>query len=236
MYERLLRQPYFQGMSKDNITAILDKVKLEFKRFKTGEVIARQSSPCNDITMLINGTVVASRTPQNGCYTFFEEIEAPFAFEPNSLFGLKACYKNTYHAKEECDILVINKSYIFTEFARHEIFLMNILNLTSQRTQQKEKHIWKDRSMNIPEKIADFFASRSELPDGRKALKTKMEDMAAILGETRINISRALNELQTRGAVELKRKEIIVPSLKKLIAEAENIGTEKPAKQPTEQI
>ncbi|MBR6805039.1 MAG: winged helix-turn-helix domain-containing protein, partial [Bacteroidaceae bacterium] len=33
---------------------------------------------------------------------------------------------------------------------------------------------------------------------------------------TRINVSRTLNGFQQKGLVELRRKEIIIPSLKKL--------------------
>ena len=43
-----------------------------------------------------------------------------------------------------------------------------------------------------------------------------MERLASLLCETRLNISKALNEMQEAGLLELRRKEIVVPSLKKL--------------------
>ena len=44
-----------------------------------------------------------------------------------------------------------------------------------------------------------------------------MERLASILCETRLNISKSLNELQEAGLVELHRKEIFIPSLNKLM-------------------
>ena len=65
-------------------------------------------------------------------------------------------------------------------------------------------------------KIIDFIATRAEVQDGCKTLQIKMEDLADILDETRINVSSALNLLQKKGLVELRRKEIHIPSFKLL--------------------
>jgi CRP-like cAMP-binding protein len=43
-----------------------------------------------------------------------------------------------------------------------------------------------------------------------------MEDLATLLDDRRINVSRMLNELQAEGLVTLRRKEIEIPALEKL--------------------
>ena len=91
-----------------------------------------------------------------------------------------------------------------------------MLNLVSQRVQQKTAQIWNMREMGIAEKIVNFMLYRTEQLDGCKTLQVKMGDLATILGETRINVSRTLNAFQQGGVVELRRKEIIIPSLRKL--------------------
>ena len=40
-----------------------------------------------------------------------------------------------------------------------------------------------------------------------------MEELANLIDETRINVSHALNDLQKRDIVQLRRKEILVPAL-----------------------
>ena len=217
MYENLMCLPYFQGMSKDEITGILDKVKLEFTRYTDGELIAMQHSPCNSLAMLIRGTLISTCTSPEKDYTLIEEITTPFAFEPYSMFGINPVHRCTYHAKGDCDILTINKQYLFSEFSKYNIFLMNLLNLLSQRAQQKNSQIWNQRPMSLSDKIIEFVAIRAEQQDGSKTLMVKMEDLAALLGETRINISRTLNLFQQKGIVELKRKEIHIPSFKKFL-------------------
>ena len=208
--------PYFQGMSKDEITSILDKVKLVFTRHADGERIAAQGSPCNSLTLLVRGTLTSKCVSPDGRYTLTEELTTPFAFEPYSLFGLSPTYRNSYYAKGECDILTIEKSYLFNEFSRYDIFMMNIMNILCQRVQQKNAQIWNARRLPMTEKIIEFIAVRAESPEGCKTLQIKMDDLADILDETRINVSTALNKLQKSGLIELRRKEIHIPSFKLL--------------------
>ena len=44
-----------------------------------------------------------------------------------------------------------------------------------------------------------------------------MEDLAVLTDDTRINVSKVLNELQQQKLIELSRKKIIIPDMEKLI-------------------
>lgn len=225
MYESLMCLPYFQGMSKDEITSILDKVKLIFTRYADGKRVIAQGTPCNSLTLLVRGSLTSKCVSPDGRYTLIEELTPPFAFEPYSLFGLSPTYKNSYYANGECDILTIDKSYLFNEFSRYDIFMMNIMNILCQRVQQKNAQIWNARRMPMTEKIIEFIAVRAESPEGCKTLQIKMDDLADILDETRINISTALNKLQKCGLIELRRKEIHIPSFKLLTNYKEKLSS-----------
>lgn len=225
MYESLMCLPYFQGMSKDEITSILDKVKLVFTRHADGEKIASQGALCNSLTLLVRGTLTSKCVSPDGRYTLVEELTTPFAFEPYSLFGLSPTYQKSYYANGECDILTMEKSYLFNEFAHHDIFMMNIMNILCQRIQQRNVQIWNARRLPITEKIIEFISMRSESQEGCKTLNIKMDDLADILGETRINVSAALNLLQKNELIELRRKEIHIPSFKLLVSYKQQTGS-----------
>ena len=49
----------------------------------------------------------------------------------------------------------------------------------------------------------------------------KMTDLANYIGETRLNTSRALNQLEEENIIELKRSLIIVPEMDKLRMKSE---------------
>ena len=61
------------------------------------------------------------------------------------------------------------------------------------------------------------FLLHCEKTQGEKIFKVKMDDLARYLDDTRLNTSKALNELQDKGLIELRRKEILIPDAQKLI-------------------
>lgn len=217
MYESLLCLPYFQGMSKDDITAILDKVKLEFTTYGDRATIATRGDECDKFIILTKGTITAEATAADGSYTITEEHNAPLAIEPHSMFGYSTTYKHSYSAKGECTVLTIDKSYFLSEFSKQSIFSLNFMNIVSRKVQQIETSIWEYTPTTIEGCIIKFVAQRCNSLQGPKRIGIKMERLAEILRETRLNVSRALNSLQGEGLVQLGRKEIMIPRLEALI-------------------
>ena len=214
MYENLLSLPYFQGMSKDDITTILDKVVFEFIKYNDGEIICHRDDDCNEFQILTQGTLQAISEAQDNSYKISEEINSPFAIEPYSLFGYNTRYNREYIAKGTCTVLCIKKTFLFSELIKQQIFMINLMNLISHKSEKIRDIIWNEPPRSIAGRIVEFISLRCEQQQGRKVISIKMERLAEILYETRLNISKALNEMQNAGLLELHRKEIIIPSLK----------------------
>lgn len=219
MYESLLCLPYFQGMSKDDITEILGKVTLEFKRYSDGDTIFSKGEKCDKFTILTQGTVsVVSNSPDNS-YSITEPIYAPFTIEPYSIFGYDTKYRRDYVAKGDCTILSIDKQYIFGELSKHNIFTINLLNIISRKTQQMDERIWNYDSTTLQGRIIEFIANHCETQKGEKHISIKMERLAALLCETRLNVSKALNEMQNAGYLTLHRGGITIHTIEKSLQE-----------------
>ena len=58
-----------------------------------------------------------------------------------------------------------------------------------------------------------YFLGHIERMTGEKLFKVKMDDLAHMLDDTRLNVSKALNGLQELNLLELHRKEIRIPDL-----------------------
>lgn len=130
-------------------------------------------------------------------------------------------YTATYRARRDVNVVTIDKSFVLSELNNYEIFRLNYLNILSNRAQVAYDKLWNNHIGSIQDKILNFLLLRAMKPEGEKVLKIKMEDLASLIDETRINVSKALNEMQEKGLVLLSRKEISIPSLEKLI-EANN--------------
>lgn len=218
MYDNLLQLPLFQGLCKDDFTTLIEKVKLHFITCKEGETIATQDEICNRLLFILDGEVTVKRTDKEHHYSLTEQLDAPHIIELYSMFGMYPTFKATYKAKTEVKLLSINKPYINNELHKYEIVRINYLNLLSNACQSAHRKLWESHHGTMEAKIAHFLTNRCLKPQGEKVLHITMEDLGSLIDETRMNVSRLLNELQQNELLQLRRKEIYIPSLEKLTA------------------
>ena len=217
MYDTLLSLPLFQGMSQADFNSLLQKIRLDFVRYEQGSTPITAAQRCKSFAFLINGTLESMRQGMDGNLTFMEQIEAPCLIEPYSMFGRAGSYQRTYTAVTPCSFLMVDKQYIYTELGKYNICRMNLLNILSGRVQQLDSHIWSMESANLRGQIIRFIKGLSDIQTGSKKLCIKMNDLAALMDATRLNVSRELNALEADGLIALRRKEIFIPALENLI-------------------
>ena len=216
MYDTLLQLPLFQGLCQNDFTSILGKIKLHFSRHKTGEKIVSQGDTCNGLIFLLKGEMISETTDKNSIYTWCEYSTGPFVIEPYSLFGMSTKYTSSYTALTDINIVFVDKTFVLSELNKYEIFRLNYLNIISNRSQNLYRKLWENKTNTVEGKIISFLLSHTEKTVGKKLLKIKMEDFATLLNDTRLSISKALNELQEAGLLVLRRKEIEIPAIEKL--------------------
>ena len=193
MYDTLLQLPLFQGLCKNDFTSILGKVKLHFRKYNADEIIVEQGEPCTELIFLLNGEISSQIVDEQKSYSLHET------------FG-----------STDLNLVSIDKAFVLSELNNYEIFRLNYLNILSNRAQIAYNKLWNSYIGSPKEKIINFILSRSMRPEGEKRLKIKMEDLAGLIDETRINVSKELNDMQEKGLVELSRKEIFIPAMEKL--------------------
>ena len=217
MYDTLLQLPLFQGLAHEDFTNILGKVKLHFTKHKAGETLVKKGTTCGQLIFILNGEIASSTSSTDNSYTFTEYFQAPYLIEPQSLFGMNTSYVSTHIARTEVNTVTISKAFVMNDLFRYEIFRLNYMNIVSNRAQNLYSRLWDEPTLDLKSKIIRFFLSHCEKPQGEKTFKVKMDDLARCLDDTRLNISKTLNELQDNGLIELHRKEILIPDAQKLL-------------------
>ena len=219
MYDTLLQLPLFQGLGKDEFTSIIEKVKFHFHHIDAGKTIFTQGESCQQLVFLLDGEIISHSLNKELHYQLWEILEGPSVIEPYSLFGMKPLFTATYKAHSKIRLLTIDKSFVLSDLNKYEIFRINFLNILSNRCQSISHKLKNSRTGNIKEKLAEFFILRCIKSEGEKRLRITMEDLAVLINETRINVSKLLNELHEKKVIQLRRKEIAVPVLEKLLQE-----------------
>lgn len=221
IYEKLLQLPLFQGLGSSDMAWIIEKIKFDFSKYKPGDVLIEQNSSCNSILFILNGEIEMQTEGYDNQYTFYEKICSPTVLEPEVLFGPRTRYTHSYVAVSDVGALNISKSEFWESLLQYEVFRLNYINLISAQAQNAQKLLWQPFNGSIRNRIIRFISSHCRKPSGEKRIKIKMEELANQLCETRVNVSKALNELQAEEALILKRSIIEVPQLEKLLALAD---------------
>lgn len=211
MFSTLLQLPLFQGLSQEDFTNILGKVKFHFTKYNKGEVVVKSKEECNKLIYLLKGQMTVTTSSENECLVFIEQLESPYLIEPYSLFGMETQYRSTYIAHSDINVLSIDKSFVTKELFKYEIFRLNYMNNICNRVQMLQTRLLVPTPNLVKNKITHFIFMHTERLEGEKILKIKMEDLARNLDDTRLNVSKALNEFQDQNLIVLRRKEIIVP-------------------------
>lgn len=218
MYDTLLQLPLFQGFCKHDFTQVLEKVRFHFRKYKPNELLVKQGDQCNNLIFLLSGEISSQSTSTEGNFTIQECFTTPTVLEPHSIFGMNTCYTSSYVAQSEVSVVSISKSYLLNELSHYEIFRMNYYNILSNRVQVANTKLWSSLNGNTHNRIVQFMQQRTQLATGEKRVFIKMEDLAELIDDTRINVSKSLNELQEQGIVKLSRKEILIPDFEKFSA------------------
>ena len=189
MFDTLLQLPLFQGLAQEDFTNILGKVKLSFTKHKAGEVIVKAGDTCSQLIFVLKGEISSCTSSANTSYSSTEYFQAPYVIEPQSL----------------------------SELFKYDIFRLNYMNIISNRAQSLNSRLWAESTDNLEKRIGNFILTHIERPSGRKILKIKMEELAQVVNDTRMGVSRALNSMQEKGLLELHRGEMMIPDAEKLL-------------------
>ena len=216
MFDKLLLMPLFQGLMHNDLTYILEKVKLNFVRHDAGECLINKDSPCKQLVFIMRGKISFTTTADDGSFSITEFVEAPYVIEPYSILGRYTSYASTYRAETEVTVFNISKELVMQQLFRFDIFRLNYLNIITKHAQVKSRNLWVNPACDIRSRILHFIWIHLDKPTGRKIVKIKMRTLGRIIKETRISVSHVLNEWEYMGLVVLHRGSFIIPDAGKL--------------------
>lgn len=216
-YDMLLRLVLFQGMSSSDMSQVVGHTKFGFHKFPPGHPFITSGDPVDQLWFLLNGHIVSTALSDDGTYAVMEHLPGPYLIEPEHIFGLSQRFSHSYRTAESCSFITLDKAEVMKLSDEFLIFRLNLLNYISTQLQKCTHRAWQSRPQHLEQRIIRFFESHSLRPAGEKHFKIKMVRLADELNDTRLNISAALNSLQDKGLIVLRRGIIDIPALEKLL-------------------
>lgn len=218
MYQKFLQLPLFQGLTLQNLTSIIETVKLNFQQYHAKELLAKEGTPCKELIFILDGEIeVARKADFYHPYEVFEYLNAPFVFELQSLFGLDTTYSYTYRCVSEVNAVKIKKNYILTELFNYRIFALNYLNAINRDLKMAENSKWREPAQTTEGHIKEFILSHLKTTSGKKQIKITKKQLGQILNCGTIALNKAIDKLTDDGLIVFSSKGITVPEANRLL-------------------
>lgn len=217
LHDRLLELPLFQGMSRNDLQQVIDSIKFRSISYSKGKTIVSEDEPCERLFFLVNGTISTTCHADDNGYAITETLYAPDILQPERIFGLTQRYTRTFRSVTDSTFICITKQDALALSDSYEIFRLNLLNIICTQSQRLARAPWRTIPKDIRHKIARFIHTRCLRPAGTKTVTIKMERLAHEISESRLNVSRELNAMKNEGIITLRRSEIHIEALERLI-------------------
>ena len=217
IYEKLLLFPLFQGMSRDDLEQVAGHTRFGFSKINAGSTVVAEGEDCRQLYFLINGSLRVETTADDGGYMVAEQLEAPVILQPEVIFGYTQRYSHSYIAQTDANFIIVGKDEVLRLSEDFLVFRLNLLNMYATQTQKTSRMLWQYVPDSLEKRIVRFFAQHCIYPAGPKVFHILMNRLASELNDSRLDVSRALNDLQREGKIVLRRGRVEIPLMERLL-------------------
>lgn len=211
MFEKLQCLPLLMGLSVDDLMDIVEKVKFEFNKYQDGHLIVAQGDKCDKIIYVLNGNLCTCKHDVNKSFMIYEYFnQEPYIIEPQNLWGMHQRFDRSYSFTSDGSTCIINKRNINYLMSHYDIIKTNFLNMICNKLQYSTESLSNSLPHTTEEKLMFFIKHNKVGYYGQTEIKIKMQQLANIISDTRLNVSNVLNKWKRLGIAEIHRGNIIL--------------------------
>lgn len=206
MFDKMQSLPLLQGLTMKEFSALIVNLKLDFQQYDEHEVIVNQGDRCSALTYIIDGTFEVEYHDEKTAFILSEQsAEQPHLIEAYNLFGVKRSYERTYSFVTKGHTFTISRDFFIKRMLENELIRGNYINYLCNNLRKAKDSRRYEKPSDISMKIVNAIEDYSLFKDGQKNVRVKMNDLAQIVDETRLNVSGVLNQWNESGLIELRR-------------------------------
>ena len=193
MIEILKETVVFNGIDEKTIKNILEKNKYEIKKYSPNESIAFRGDEVRGLYIILKGTLTTEMLTEEGNVIKIEELVPSDVIASAFIFGKKNSFPVDLIAKNEAEILFIERKEFLKILFSKEKILENFLNEVSNKTQLLTSKIWNSfNNKTIKKKFCDYVKKNQK---NNLFSIQNLGALAEFFGVERPSLSRVLSDL-----------------------------------------
>ena len=193
MIKTLKETVVFNNIDEETIKNILEKTRYEIRNYSPNESIAFRGDEVKGLYIILKGTLITEMLTEEGNVVKIEELVPSDVIASAFIFGKKNSFPVDLTAKDEVEILYVERKEFLKLLFSQEKILENFLNEISNKTQLLTSKIWNNfNNKTIKKKFCDYVKKN------QKNNLFSIENLGALaefFGVERPSLSRVLSEL-----------------------------------------
>ena len=193
MIKTLKETVVFNNIDEETIKNILEKTRYEIKNYSPNESIAFRGDEVKGLYIILKGTLITEMLTEEGNVIKIEELVPSDVIASAFIFGKKNSFPVDLAAKDEAEILYVERKEFLKLLFSQEKILENFLNEISNKTQLLTSKIWNSfNNKTIKKKFCDYVKKNQK--DNLFSIQN-LGALAEFFGVERPSLSRVISDL-----------------------------------------
>lgn len=210
IYHTLMQLPLFQGVSRNKLSELIEKTRFHFLKYEDGEKIISRSTPCTHLKFLLTGSIRCEMSTYDGKVKLSQTLHAPDIIAPDHLFGRSTHYPGNYYAEGQVGLMQIDKSTFMTFMQEEPIFLINLLNILSRRSQKNKETLLSMSSGDLRERLAYWILNLTSRNATDIRINARQRDLYGYFGVQRTALLNTLAEMKQDKIIDYTINEVTI--------------------------
>lgn len=205
MYELIMDFPLFKGISREQVSELVEKNCVLFESRKAGESIVKSGEVCSQIRFIVKGKARMTTCSPERKIAISQTIEKGAVVGADSLFGWNTCYVSDVYAITDLSSLVFNKEQYIKLLKLNDIYLLNYLNYLSLNVHMARYSVREYPSNTVSGLIGRWLLTATRQSGANIMIHITMSDLVKITGIREDLVEKEISELELRELVSFNQ-------------------------------
>ncbi len=185
------------------------------RTFEDGQIIQDRGDRQPGLSIVTSGEVVAGNVGRDGSFLTSAVLRPGETFGEYTLFA-GSPRTHTLWSQGTATITFVNAAAFTTLFDSEPAIARALLTLTLQRNYEMMDFIDSQRRFSLKARVARLLLATVDGNENRCSISCRQEDLAFMLGVSRVATGKALKRLKDKGLLSLKYGRIDIPDVRAL--------------------
>ena len=213
----LSQMPYFTGLNAEELAEVKKCISFE-KRIEKGQMLLLEGDESEYMYLIISGAVKIFKRSVNGKEQILNIASTGETLNDVSTFDGGTCAMDML-AMTPVRLCVIKKEDMKSLFSRFPRIALNVAGVLAAKVRRDSSLVEVLSFDQVISRLAKLILKQYDTGGGMLPLFTQ-QDLAAMVGTSRVVVNRSLKVMEDKGAIRMTRRHIVVTdeeALKQLV-------------------